>query len=230
MRIPLAAVITDIEGTTTPSSFVRTVLFPLARARLPALVETTEPDAELARALAETRRICPGRPPLDTLLHWMDQDAKVTPLKALQARIWRDGFADGSLKGEVYPDVERTLRRWVGAGVKVYCYAAGAVEAQRLLFRHSVAGDLEPLFSGFFDTHVGIRREPESYARLAIALNRPPAELLFLSAVEEDLDAAAVAGWRTCQVIRAADGTTASDRHPGEPDFPSVARRMGLPG
>src|SRR6266567_6760390 len=112
MRIPLAAVITDIEGTTTPISFVREVLYPLARARLPTLLQAADADPEIAQALAETRRMGHGQEPLATLLHWMDQNAAVTPLKVLQARIWRDGYADGSLKGGLFADVPAALRRW----------------------------------------------------------------------------------------------------------------------
>jgi enolase-phosphatase E1 len=227
--IPPAAVLTDIEGTTTRIAFVREVLFPYARARLPKLLADRAGAPDVAAELAEIRRLAPGRTELETLLHWMDQDAKVTPLKTLQGIIWREGYADGSIKGEVYPDVPPCLRLWVTAGLRLYVFSSGSVEAQKLIFRHSTAGDLSALFSGFFDTHVGSKREPESYARLAIGMKLPPAEVLFLSDIEAELDAAAAAGMRTCQVVRAEDGTIATERHAAAPDFAAVAARMGLP-
>jgi len=159
----------------------------------------------------------------------MEQDAKVTPLKAIQGMIWNDGYAAGELRGDIYPDVAPCLRRWVSGGLRLYVYSSGSVDAQKLIFGHSVAGDLTSLFSGFFDTRIGGKREPDSYARLAIAMNVPSAEILFLSDVEEELDAATTAGLRACQLVRARDGTVASARHETAADFDEVAASMGLP-
>lgn len=216
--LPPAAVITDIEGTTTPIAFVRDVLFPYARARLPAIVTT--PLA--APHMAEVAEMVPNQAPLDTLLRWMDEDAKVTPLKALQGLIWEQGYADGTLKGALYPDVAPSLRRWAKAGIRLHVYSSGSVAAQKLLFGHSVDGDLTGLFAGFFDTNVGPKREPESYDRLCIGIHVPPHEVLFLSDVEAELDAASSAGLRTCQLVRDVDGTVPSDRHQVAIDFPAV--------
>jgi enolase-phosphatase E1 len=227
--IPLGAVLTDIEGTTTRISFVRDVLFPYAQAHMPAFLDRHAASPEVAAELAEVRRMAPGASELDTLRQWMDRDLKVTPLKTLQGLIWREGYADGSLRSDVYSDVAPCLRRWVHGGLRLYVYSSGSVEAQKLIFAHSVAGNLVPLFTGFFDTRVGGKREPESYGRLAIAVNLPPVEMLFLSDVEEELDAAAAAGMRTCQLVRADDGTEPSDRHATAADFDEAARRMGLP-
>ncbi len=222
--LPPIAVITDIEGTTTPIAFVRDTLFPYARARLAEAV--ARPEA--AAIVAEVKRMAPDRPALETLEAWMAADAKVTPLKALQGLIWEAGYADGSLKGALYPDVAGQLRRWTHAGLRLHVYSSGSVAAQRLLFGCSVAGDLTGLFAGFFDTNVGGKREPESYDRLCIAINVPPAEVLFLSDIEAELDAAATAGLRTCQLVRAEDGTVASERHATSPDFHGVAAQFRL--
>jgi enolase-phosphatase E1 len=226
--LPPAAIITDIEGTTTPIAFVRDVLFPYARTHLPHWVERTEMP-EVAAVLADVAVMVPGQAPLTTLLHWMDQDAKVTPLKALQGLIWRQGYVDGTLKGALYPDVCPCLRRWSKAGLRLHVYSSGSVEAQKLIFGHSVDGDLTPLFSGFFDTRVGGKRDADSYNRLAIGMNVPTVEVLFLSDVEAELDAAAMAGLRTCQVVRPQDDTVASERHPVAADFPAVAGLFALP-
>jgi enolase-phosphatase E1 len=218
--LPIAAVVTDIEGTTTPIAFVHKVLFPYARARLEQAI--ARPDA--AAIVSEVAQMVPGVPVLETLRHWMDEDAKVGPLKNLQGLIWADGYADGSLKGEIYPDVAPVLRRWVRSGLRLYVYSSGSVPAQKQLFGHSVDGDLTGHFSGFFDTRVGAKREPESYDRICIGIGVPPAEVLFLSDIEAELDAAATAGLRTCQLVRANDGTTASDRHQIAADFAEVAK------
>ncbi len=222
--LPPAAVIIDIEGTTTPIAFVRDTLFPYARVRLEAALKMPE----AAAIAAEVERMVPGKQALTTLQHWMDEDAKITPLKALQGLIWNAGYADGSLQGVLYPDVTASLRRWVRGGLRLYVYSSGSVAAQKLLFGHSVDGDITGLFSGFFDTNVGHKREPESYDRLCIGINVPPAEVLFLSDMEAELDAASSAGLRTCQVVRPADGTVASERHRSVGDFPGVTEEFHL--
>ena len=220
-----SAVLLDIEGTTTSIAFVKDRLFPFAAEALDEFLVTHGTAPAVAAILAEV----PGDDPAATLRGWMAADAKVTPLKALQGLIWHQGYADGRLRGHLWPDVAACLRGWAAAGVTLAIYSSGSVAAQRDLFGHSEAGDLVPLFAGFFDTRIGGKREAPSYTAIATALGLPPGEILFLSDVAEELDAAVAAGLQACQLVRAADGTVASGRHPAEVDFPGVARRFGLP-
>ena len=154
-------------------------LFPFARAHLADYVEAHEHDPEVAALLAETRALA-GRPDFDTprtirlLQDWIDADKKATPLKALQGLIWEDGFAQGELIGDVYPDVPAALRRWHDAGIRLYVYSSGSVQAQRLVFGYTPFGDLTPLFSGFFDTRVGAKLEQASYRVIAAAIDTQP--------------------------------------------------------
>lgn len=223
-----SVVLLDIEGTVSPISFVHDVLFPYARERLGAFLAAHGRDADIAAALAELDAITPGAQPVQTLHALMDRDAKVGPLKLIQGRIWAQGFAAGALTGRFYPDVAPALRAWRAAGAMLAVYSSGSEQAQRLLFGHTGAGDLTPLFSGFFDTKVGGKREPASYAAIARSLARQPAAILFLSDVEAELAAAAGAGLKVCQVVRAEDGTVASPAFPHEPDLGAVAARFGL--
>ena len=225
----VAAVVTDIEGTTTPIAFVHQVLFPYARAHLPAFLAAHAADADAAAALAEVRRLAPNQAPLDALRRWMDDDEKVTPLKTLQGLVWNDGYASGALRSQLYPDVAPALRRWMHAGVRLAVYSSGSEAAQRLLFAHTPDGDLTGWFAGFFDTRIGAKRDAASYTAIAAALRLPPDELLFLSDIEAELDAAATAGWQTCQLVRANDATAESRRHATAPDFAAVSRRFELP-
>ncbi|WP_270936868.1 acireductone synthase [Falsiroseomonas oryzae] len=219
------AVVTDIEGTTSAIAFVKETLFPFAEAALDGFLDAHGDEPAVRAILAEV----PGPEPRATLRRWMAEDAKVTPLKSLQGLIWRAGFEDGRLRGHLWPDVAPCLRAWAAGGLALAVYSSGSVEAQRLLFRHSVAGDLEGLFRGFFDTRVGAKRESPSYAAIAAALGEEPGAILFLSDVAEELDAAAASGLRSCQLVRAEDGTRPSGRHPEAATFPEVARRFGLP-
>ena len=188
------AVLTDIEGTTTSLAFVHEVLFPYARARLPEWVERHGGD-------------------LAQLNAWMDADAKVTELKDIQGQIWAEGYARGELQGQVFPDAADALRRWHDAGLTLAVFSSGSVAAQKLIFGHSDRGDLAPLFSGWFDTTTGGKREAMSYVLIADALGIAPADMLFLSDIAAETDAANAAGMRALLI----------DRDHGQGDIASFA-------
>jgi enolase-phosphatase E1 len=191
------------------------VLFPYARARLADYVGA-HPD-RVAPVLAQVRAHLDA-PDLTAqqciahLLAWHDEDRKIGPLKLLQGMIWADGYADGTLRGHVYPDAAAGLRRWHAQGLRLAVYSSGSVAAQKLLFAHSDQGDLSALFSGWFDTAVGGKREVASYRAIAAALGLAAQDILFLSDVVEELDAARAAGLRTLLLAR--DGLPAASTHP----------------
>lgn len=218
----IRAVLTDIEGTTTPIAFVHDMLFPFARANLPAFLRDHAADPAVAAEVDAIRAGSPGHDPVGVLLGWMDRDAKETPLKTLQGLVWRQGYQDGKLQAVLYPDVAPHLRQWHAAGLDLFVYSSGSVAAQRLLFGHSDAGDLSGLFTGFFDTRIGPKRDIASYRAIIGQVEQPAPAILFLSDIEAELDAAAEAGMRTCQLVRPADGTIASTRHPVAAGFDEI--------
>ena len=204
-----ATILTDIEGTTSSISFVKNVLFPYARRELPRFVREhgNAPDVRrwLDAVATESGGICSDDVIVETLQGWIDQDRKHTALKALQGMLWRDGYERGDFRGHVYPDAAAGLRQWRDSGHALAVFSSGSVGAQQLLFGHSEAGDLAALFTDFFDTEVGHKREPASYRRIADMLGRQPSDILFLSDVVEELDAARDAGMRTVLVDRLDD-------------------------
>ena len=205
--MPIKTILTDIEGTTSAVSFVFDVLFPFAVKHLPDFVRAQAGEPAVAAQL-EAVRAESGEPDADVerviaiLLEWIAADRKATPLKALQGMVWEQGYLAGQLKGHVYPDAVEALRQWHAEGYALYVYSSGSIQAQRLIFGCSEAGDLTPLFSGYFDTTSGGKRESESYARIAAAIGRPAGEILFLSDVVQELDAARAAGMATCGLAR----------------------------
>jgi enolase-phosphatase E1 len=219
----------DIKSTAIPRAYVGEVLRPYASEHLAAFVAAHHDEPDIQAILSEARRQVPGQDPADTLTHWMAVDAPAAPLRALQGLIWREGFESGALAGPIYPDVGPSLRRWARAGIRLAIYSAASRETQRQLFAHAPEGDLTGLFQGFFDTRVGLKAEPDSFSRLAIALAVPTMEVLYVAADEDELDSAAAAGMRTCQVLRPDAGGAAAERHPVARGFDDVAARMGLP-
>ncbi|WON76362.1 acireductone synthase [Serratia sp. UGAL515B_01] len=213
----IRAIVTDIEGTTSDIRFVHQVLFPYARERLGEFIRNHSSKEEVAVPLAALREEI-AQPDADneqlisTLYRFMDEDRKSTALKTLQGIIWRSGYLNGDFTGHLYCEVAEQLATWQQQGVRLYVYSSGSVEAQQLLFGYSDAGDLRPLFSGYFDTHVGAKRETASYQNIARTIGISPAELLFLSDIHQELDAARVAGWHTCQLIR--DAADPQSLHP----------------
>ncbi len=205
--MPIEAILTDIEGTTSSVSFVFDVLFPYARAHLPAYVRAHADDpavqAQLNAVRAESDEPGAGTERLlEILLEWMAADRKATPLKVLQGMVWAEGYRAGQLKGHVYPDAVAALQRWHEQGYALYVYSSGSVQAQKLIFGCAEVGDLTPLFSGYFDTGVGHKREAASYRRIAETIGLPAQRVLFLSDVAEELDAARAAGMKTCGLGR----------------------------
>jgi enolase-phosphatase E1 len=194
------AILTDIEGTTSSIAFVAETLFPYARERLPAFV-AAHPD-EVAPILAEVMAIEPGDP-VATLLRGIDEDRKATPLKTLQGMIWADGYREGAFTGHIYADAAAALRRWHEAGIRLYVFSSGSVAAQKLLFGHSDAGDLTALFSGYFDTVTGPKREAPSYRAIAASIGFEPGDILFLSDTREEIAAAREAGMQALLIDRA---------------------------
>ena len=202
------AIVTDIEGTTTPLAFVHEVLFPYARARLAAFVKANGSAPEVAAALADARALgaceeADEEATIALLLSWMAEDRKAGPLKLLQGLIWREGYEEGVLKGEVYADVAAHLREWHQRGLRLFVYSSGSEEAQRLIFGHSDRGNLATLFEGFFDTRVGAKVETASYAAIAQAAGLAPDAMLFLSDHAGEIDAARDAGMGVVQIDRA---------------------------
>lgn len=205
----IRAVLTDIEGTTSSISFVKDVLFPYARRALPTFVATRGNNPAVRKWLdavaAENGGMCNDAMVVEVLQGWIDEDRKHTALKALQGMIWADGYRHADFTAHIYPDVPAQLRAWHAAGLKLHVYSSGSVPAQRLFFGHSDAGDLTGLFSGWFDTEVGGKREADSYRGIAEALGLPASEVLFLSDIVQELDAAREAGMRTVLVDRLED-------------------------
>jgi enolase-phosphatase E1 len=221
----IKAIVTDIEGTTSSIDFVHQSLFPYARAHMREFLRSHAGDAAVVEQLEETARL-EGREltvesAADVLERWIDEDRKITPLKALQGMIWAQGYAAGELKGHVYPDTPLCLRQWHGAGKRLYIYSSGSVEAQKLIFGHSDAGDLTPLFSGYFDTRIGAKREEASYRNILKDIGLAGDEVLFLSDVGEELDAARAAGLHTCQLLRDEKARPFA-AHPQAQDFSEV--------
>ena len=222
----IRAILTDIEGTTSSIDFVKDVLFPYARLHLPAYVETHGEEPEVRHWLHEAAReagIVEARRTeiIDLLVHWIDIDRKSTALKALQGMIWREGYESKAYVSHMYPEVAGRLKAWHGQGLKLYVYSSGSVPAQKLLFGYSESGDLTPLFSGYFDTQTGHKREVESYRRIAEEIGLPPDRILFLSDIREELDAARSAGMRTTQLIRPPQALS-DNGHPAVADFDAI--------
>lgn len=223
------AVLLDIEGTTTPLSFVTEVLFPYARTHLRSYLaaHAAAPDhtlilerlhqdhlAAVARGDAPPPWLdAPPPRPLEfaaAFAEWlMDRDSKSTPLKELQGLIWAQGYERGLLAGQVFPDVAPAFGRWRDAGIPASIYSSGSALAQQLLFRYSSAGDLTPLVASYFDTAVGGKRDAGSYTTIAARLQRPVDAVLFLSDVPAELEAARCAGMDVRLVVRPGNASVA---------------------
>jgi enolase-phosphatase E1 len=214
-------ILLDIEGTTTPIAFVTQVLYPYARThqrsclyrhgdspQYLALIERFRQEHAADEAAGQPVPPWPGaaadpRPPLLAYAEWlMDRDRKSPALKELQGYVWEGGYQRGEVAGQVFEDVPRAFERWRREGVRLGIFSSGAVLAQRWLFRCSSAGDLSPLLRWYFDTHTGSKQDPESYRRIAAEVGELPRDILFVSDVVGELNAARAAGLGTIMIER----------------------------
>lgn len=220
------AIVTDIEGTTTSLSFVKDVLFPYSTRHLPGFVRSQGHRPEVRQLLDEARKLAGGAVDDEglvvVLLKWIETDQKLAPLKGLQGLLWEEGYRQGAFQSHVYEDAARRLREWHQQGVRLYVYSSGSEHAQRLIFGHTPSGDLTPLFSGYFDTRVGGKKEAPSYAAIVRELRLPAGEVLFLSDVREELDAARASGLRTWCLVRGEGSAVDPGPHPVARSFDEV--------
>ncbi len=242
MDVSTRLILLDVEGTVSPLTFVQDVLFPYARQHAadflaahidaPPVEEALEQMARDAGKKSFTEW-CPLPPESGRAAKWvtehvyrlMDADAKQTGLKALQGLIWEQGFHSGTLQSTVFPDVPPALAAWVAAGRQVRIYSSGSVQAQKLFFTHCDAGDLSIYVSGYYDTTTGPKREASSYVAIARNVNLPAGEILFLSDVPEELDAARGAGMMTGLAMRPGNRPVPHPNHPMVSSFDQIELR-----
>lgn len=202
----IKAIVTDIEGTTSSISFVHDVLFPYARKHMAEFVRCHAEDMHIAPYLNDVRHEVGEELDLDGVINqlilWIDQDKKITPLKALQGLIWEKGYKNADFHGHVYADAYQNLKKWHEAGIKLYVYSSGSVYAQKLLFGHTEYGDLNALFSGNFDTQIGAKTQADAYRKILKEIGLAGDEVLFLSDIEKELAAATEAGMKTFWLVR----------------------------
>jgi enolase-phosphatase E1 len=216
----IRAVLLDVEGTTTPIDFVINTLFPFSGSHAEDFLRRHSQEPGIAESI-EALRKCHEQDRAAGAVTWQDEpleqklasaaayvrwliarDSKLTPLKTLQGKIWEEGFQSGQLKGEVYPDVAPAFARWRAENRRIAIFSSGSVLAQKLLFSHSTAGDLSSFLEGYFDTTTGPKREAESYAKIARAIGLQEREIIFVSDVASELDAANSAGMKTAHSLR----------------------------
>jgi enolase-phosphatase E1 len=223
----IAAIVVDIEGTTSPTSSVREGLYDYTRRHLGQWL-TDNLGGAADPVIAETRKLA-GQPDAgptevaEILGDWLNSDVKAEPLKTAQGLISGDGFRNGVLHGEFFEDVPPALTAWHDTGIALHVFSSGSVRNQQDWFAHARGGELASLVSGWFDlATAGPKREKSSYQTIAEAIGQVPERILFLSDHPDELDAAAAAGWVVLGVERPGEPNSARPPHPWIQSFDEV--------
>jgi len=229
--LPARGILLDIEGTTTPIAFVYDILFPFARSRAAEYLKSAD-LTELKREYDQDVLAGMSPPPWPDgpvgYVYWvMDRDRKSTALKNIQGRIWLEGYKSGELRGEVFPDVVPALERWRQSHIDVRIFSSGSVLAQRLLFSTTNSGDLTKYLNGYFDTTTGPKNDATSYARIAESFGIPAGDILFISDVTRELDAARTAGMQTLLCVRPGNHAQPPHNHAVVTSFAEVHAQTG---
>lgn len=210
-------ILMDVEGTTTDIKFVKDKLFPYAYEKMNDFV--TKNYAQLSESQEGSDPLSPNEL-TDIFRNWIKEDKKEPQLKSVQGQIWQEGYESGELKGHIYPDVPKALKEWKQKGIDLGIYSSGSVKAQKLLYKNSEAGDLTPLLSAHFDLKCGKKFEASSYRNIVKELGLEPSEILFLSDVEAELDAAKEVGLATTRVFR---DDKEDSKHPSIESFSDIS-------
>src|SRR6185436_4028620 len=234
----LRGILLDIEGTTTPISFVHEVLFPYARSRVKDFLTTNWHYAEVisdvallrqeqeAESEVTLRNFAPAADQIEATsnyVQWLiDQDRKSTGLKSLQGKIWKQGYLDGTLAAPLFADVRPALERLHQNGITIAIFSSGSVLAQQLLFAHTEAGDITTLIDVYFDTTTGPKTAGESYRKIAAQLQHRPADILFVSDVAGELEAAKEAAMQTLLCIRPGNPRQSCPANPAIHSFAEI--------
>ncbi|QIR15981.1 acireductone synthase [Shewanella aestuarii] len=210
----IRAIIVDTAGTTTDLNFIQDVLFPYSKRVIGEFLEKNQNNALVDYCISDVKDIAlepdASLPRvIEILSQWIDEDRKVTPLKTLQGLIWKQGYNQAEFKGHIYPDFIDSIDEILAANIRIYSFSSGSVDAQKLLFSHSDAGDLTPKFSGHFDTRTGNKLDKQAYSNICNTISLKPKQMLFISDVIEELKAADAAGLLTAQMVRNPDQKTA---------------------
>lgn len=235
----IQAIVTDIEGTTSSIGFVHQILFPYASANLERFLEANAEEPFVAKLIYQVlnygvdgqsydnspcdiamKALNPEQiqRAVEILQHWIKLDLKIKPLKDLQGLIWKQGYEKGDYQGQLYEDAYLKLTEWHKLGIPLYVYSSGSITAQKLLFGYTEFGDLNYMFAGNFDTTVGGKKESKSYSRIAQEIKQNPENILFLSDIDAELDAAREAGFQTIQLVRDSEISSSAD-HPQVKSF-----------
>lgn len=228
MNFTGSAILLDIEGTTSSVSFVYDVMFPQVRRELTNFLEQQWDHVDVQLACDQIAKDAGhggveawcGPNAMDQrenveaeVIRLMDSDVKATGLKQLQGLIWRHGFESGEMQAHVYPDVPARMRAWRETGLDLRIYSSGSIQAQHLFFGHTEVGDLLSMFTGHYDTTIGSKKENTSYEKIAADWGISASEILFVSDVLAELDAAKSASFQTALCVRPGNTEVSEPHH-----------------
>jgi enolase-phosphatase E1 len=204
----IKAILIDIEGTVSPISFVKDVLFPYSKEKLEEFINENKDNEKVKAILEEVKKLENKELSLDEIIKllkkWIDEDRKIAPLKDIQGLIWKEGFKTGKLKSPLYEDAYNKLKEWKEK-YPLYVYSSGSVEAQKVFFSHTNYGNILDWFSGHFDTKIGNKKEPTSYINISNQIGVKPEEILFLSDNPDEIISASKAGVNAVRIVRPND-------------------------
>ena len=202
----IKVILTDIEGTTSSIDYVKTTMFDYSKKKLRDYLQSHWDQEHVKTIIKNLSKKLEKDVDIDlavkTFEELIEKDIKDTSLKELQGHIWEEGFKNAELKGHIYEDAYLKLKELKEKGYKIFVYSSGSIKAQKLFFGHSSYGDITYLFDGFFDTTMGSKKDPDSYLKIASIIGLDPKEILFLSDIEDEINAAKKAGMKTCLVSR----------------------------
>ena len=207
------AILFDISGTVTKSSFIDKVLMPYIKDNIHIYLEENwglkNVHVDLDNLRAQAALDAPDAPQIPrnadkaTMIdatvayvnHCVEYKKENKALALLRFHMWFDGYKRERIETPVYSDVAIQIQKWrCEQNIKLYVFSNGWSEATKRFLSRTNHGDLNLLINGHFDTSLGSLSDPTTYTRLLEKINEQPNMVLFLTKSAEEGRAAIQAG------------------------------------
>lgn len=199
----MKTILTDIMGTTSPAGFVKTLMSDFAKNGAGFIERAGGEALAVIDKIKQEANLQTG----EQVVAYVGEQIAKRNMKpeylALTGMVNTESYSNGTLKGEFFDDVPAAFSRFRQNGKGVVVYSNGSEASQAGMFRTASQGDLAGLVNGFFDTsRVGSKMEADSYKRISEKIQTGTNEIMYLSDLTSELDAADKAGCLATLVIR----------------------------
>lgn len=216
------AIILDIEGTTTSSTYYPSAVAPYIRNNTESYLKNHWNEEHVQSIVRDLRLQAQQNPEMPKILDSKQgsvgeiqrstlnhieflfrSNTTTIALLYFQMYIWLDGQMKGSLKTHIYRDVAEMMYKWkMEERIAIYIYSSARADVQMLMFACTEYGSLLHLIDGHFDSKIGVKTNNDTYHRIAQSIQQPPQSIAFFTDDPKEARSAKNVGYKVLLVKR----------------------------